>query len=95
MTITTALKSEMDEIKLRLSAIETQMQSLHDEQKMLHEKLDTMMKSSQTKKSTHLDVMLSSSFSTEYIAINTKMDELKEHARTVGIKGISGKRKRT
>ena len=38
--------------------------------------------------------MQSLSFSTEYIAMNTKLDELKEHGRTVGRKGISGKRKR-
>lgn len=93
MTNMTTIKNDMEQLKQRMTAIETQMSSLQQEYKEIHNKLDMIMKQAESKKETHIDVMLSSSFSVEHIVANSKLTELKEYARTNCIKKISGKNK--
>lgn len=93
MTNMATIKSDMEQLKQRMATIETQMLSLQQEYKEIHHKLDMMLNQPETKKETHIDVMLSSSFSVEHIVANSKLNELKEYARTNFIKNASGKNK--
>jgi hypothetical protein len=67
MTNMTTIKSYMEQLKQRMTTIETQLLFLRQEYEEIHHKLDMIMNQPETKKETHIDVMLSSSFSVEHI----------------------------